>query len=88
MKTKTSIKICKEDILSGFIVPPENRGQIVTTSYACTEECILKKTFDASDHTEKIVAYSRPASSDEYEPQNRSPKLGRRLGAAVIVDEE
>ncbi|MDQ6655566.1 MAG: hypothetical protein M3Y80_07125 [Verrucomicrobiota bacterium] len=46
---KKHITIDREDILSGFIVPPESGGRIVTRSYASTEDYILKSTFDASD---------------------------------------
>ena len=80
---KKIIEVSKAEIQGGFITPPENGGQIVTTSYACTEAYILEKTFDASDRSEEIVAYHWPASG-EFSPQNGSPKLGRRAGIVKI----
>ena len=82
MKTKT-IKIDPRDIqLPGFVTPPENQGQAVTRSYACTEDYILEKTYDASDNSVSIEAYEWPEDVEEGEwgPQNGTPRLGRRLG--------
>lgn len=35
-----------------FVTPGENQGQIVTVSYACTCNAIVRRTYDASDRTE------------------------------------
>ena len=80
MKT---IKISASDIQGPFITPPENAGQIVEVSYACTEDYILQLTEDRSDRSSEIIAYGWPASG-EFTPQCRVPRLGRKMGAVKL----
>ena len=84
MKTKP-ILIDKNDLQGPFLTPPVNGGQIVETSYACTEDYILERTFDRSDRSEKIVAYHWPASGAPFDPWNGVPETGRRAGSAVLL---
>ena len=88
MKT---IKIRTSDIVIDFIAPPERRGQIVEVSFASVvterEECmILRRVIDRSDRSEKIEAYHCPVDG-EFDPQNQTPRLGRRIGRVAIEKE-
>lgn len=87
----TKITVNKSDIQGGFLTPPENAGQIVEVSYACTEDYILERTWDRSDGSAQIVAYHYPASGAEdggIEPWQAVPTLGRRAGVVNIVDDD
>ena len=90
MSTNTNnmrtIHIAKQDIQSDFVTPPECGGQIVTFSYACTEDMILEKRRDDSKGgVETIVAYEWPMKSKEFSPQNHKPVRGVIIGNVVIV---
>lgn len=76
---KTTILIKKANLQGPFITPPECQGQMVTRSFACTEDYIIAHTCDQSDRTDKVEAYHWPAKG-EFSPQNQSPKLGRLAG--------
>lgn len=85
MKT---IKIQPDDIVIDFVVPPERQGQIVEVSFASVvterEDCmILRRVRDRADMSEKIEAYQH-AVGEEFEPQNQTPRLGRRIGRVII----
>jgi len=83
------IKINSGELQGPFITPPENGGQIVTVSYACTECYILAKTYDASDRTEKIEAFEWPEDEEgSFGPQNGAPDLGDFAGIAEIYTEK
>lgn len=76
---------------TGFTTPPENRGQIMTISYALDSdaEVILERIHDASDRSTEYRAYAYPRNDDgSWEPWNCAPKLGRRLGTCAIETEE
>jgi hypothetical protein len=88
MKT---IKIKADDIVIDFVVPPERQGQLIEVSFASViterEDCmILRRVRDRSDQTEKIEAYHY-AIDGEFEPQSKTPRLGRRIGRVVIEEE-
>lgn len=88
MKT---IKIKASDIVIDFVVPPERQGQIVEVSFAPVvterDDCmILRRVLDRADGSEKIEAYHY-ALDGEFEPQNQTPRLGRRIGRVVIENE-
>jgi hypothetical protein len=82
MKT---IKIAKDEILTPFITPPENGGQIVEVSYGGTESMILRRTYDASDRSDKIEAFLPKSGEESFEPWNGTPKLGRRVGRVEVL---
>jgi hypothetical protein len=63
-----------------FNAPPEYQGQTVEVSYGCSPDYIYERRLDRSDRTLEIVAYQHPATTDEWEPWNRRPPLGRRVG--------
>jgi hypothetical protein len=62
-----------------FKTPPDCQGQIVTYSYACLEDCIIRRIYDASDmSTCYQVAKINPEDWDWYESYdqvNGSPPL-------------
>ena len=66
---------------SRFDLPPEEGGQIVQTSYACSPDWIYAWTTDRSDRTAVITAYQHPAGSPSWDPWNTRPQLGRGVGA-------
>lgn len=83
--TPKILHIHRREILTPFTTPPENGGQIVTVSYAGTEEYILRSTSDASEPgPDKIEAFLPAAGETEFEPWNGAPKLGRRIGTVEI----
>lgn len=88
MKT---IKIKPDDIVIDFVVPPERQGQLIEVSFASViterEDCmILRRVHDRADGSEKIEAYHY-ALDGEFEPQNQTPRLGRRIGRVLIQEE-
>lgn len=85
------ITIDPDEIQDDFLTPPENQGQIVEVSYACTEDYILECTTDRSDNSTKIVAYQYPADGSEdggIEPWNGVPNLGRRAGLVRLLADD
>jgi hypothetical protein len=83
MKT---IKINQSEIQT-WHTPPENQGQIVTVSYASAGDVALEKIYDASDRSCEIYVY-RHAVRGEWDPWNGTPKMGKKLGVAEIIDDE
>ena len=84
------IKIKPDDIVINFVVPPELQGQIVEVSFGsaiteCEDCMILCRVTDRSDRSETIEAYHYPVDG-EFEPQNKIPRLGRRIGCVVIEE--
>lgn len=79
------IVIHRNEIQGDFLVPFAMQGQMVTRSYAETENLILVRTQDASDGSEKIVAYEHPECG-AFEPWQFVPTHGRRVGNVTIAD--
>lgn len=71
-----------------FDVSPENQGQIVTVSYAWADGVIIERVYDASDRTESMTAYEDGDQDGEWDPWNRTPKLGKALGSVEIIEDE
>jgi len=60
-----------------YVTPPENRGQIVTRSYAASGEYVWELTIDNNDGSRIVKVYeSTPAP---FEPWNGVPALGALL---------
>ena len=73
------IRINREEVT--FIVPPENQGQTVETSYAIVTEgpwegMVLKRAFDYSDGEESITIHGMKGTS--FSPWNGAPELYKR----------
>ena len=73
---------------AAFSVPPEHQGQIVLVSYGCTPEYIYERRLDQSDRTVTITAYRHPADESAWDPWNRAPQRGRRVGVIFCGPEE
>lgn len=73
---------CYDDVKS-FITPPENQGQIVGVSYGCSTDYIYERRYDKSDRTFTITAYAHPRQECDFEPWNKAPALGRRVGVIL-----
>ncbi len=69
--------IQRADIQGPFITPPEHQHKRGGPSYAVTEDYVLVSEGGS------ITAFRWP-SKGSFEPWNREPKLGRRVGRAVI----
>ena len=73
------IRLNREEVT--FIVPPENQGQTVETSYAIVTEgpwegMVLKRAFDYSDREESITIHGM--KGDSFAPWNEAPELSRK----------
>jgi len=84
MSTQSTIHIRAEDIQGPFATPVYDQGQMVQRSYACTEDYILVRTSDSSDRSESLEAYYWPTGDAPFEPWGTAPRLGRRVGPAII----
>ena len=81
--TKTLERAKRDYVDAGSAgMPPEEGGQIVQTSWCCTEDFTYAVTIDRSDRSTTITAY-RNSVSDEWEPWNRVPPKGRKIGSWV-----
>lgn len=75
---------------SRFKTPPECQGQTVTSSYACFEDCIVERVYDASDGAESyFIAKIGPEDwkwYESYDQLNGRPPLSnwRRISAARV----
>ena len=77
------VSICSSELITPWTTPPECGGQIVEHSYARTESLVLHRIHDRSDGQITISAHTPGRGS--YEPQNREPKLGRKVGFVTIT---
>jgi len=80
------ITISRDEIQGAWLTPPENQGQIVEVSYACTEDYILRCWHDRSDGETRITAYDWPAKDEPFAPWQSVPSHGRRRGVVEITD--
>lgn len=76
---------------TAFTTPPENRGQILSISYAVAagDEAIIERLYDRSDRSLEYRAYAYPENDDgEWEPWNGAPELGEYLGQCEIAESD
>jgi len=66
-----------------YFTPPENRGQIVTRSYAQHGAYVWELTTDASDGSRVVRVYED--TEETFEPWNGAPSLGALLWTEVAT---
>lgn len=76
----------------GFMLPPENQGQIVEIAYALVEGLVIRRRYDRSDGETRYHA-SKCLVEDEGDYWNHAPanKRWRRIeeqDALRLVEEE
>jgi len=64
-----------------YFTPPENRGQIVTRSYAASGEYIWELTVDGTDGSRVVKVYE--GTEEPFDPWNGAPSLGELLWTEV-----
>lgn len=70
------INIGVNELLTGFVVPPVNGGQIIKVSYSTFEDGVIKKIYDMSDlTTEYFVAFWDDIEPMVFEPWNFEPAI-------------
>jgi hypothetical protein len=77
-------------MLEGIRQADVGRDEVMRgVSYAVDADAqvILERTYDRSDRSEAVVAYDMPSRGDGFEPWNKTPRLGRRLGRCSVEEE-
>jgi len=80
IKKNKTLTVNRSDIQGPFVTPPETAHMRGAAAYACTEDYILVS------EAGEVMAHAWPARG-EFEPQNGTPKLGRKVGTVTIREQ-
>lgn len=71
------------------MIPPENRGQVVTHAYVQCGRILLRSSYDASDKTQEYFAVKlTPREYDAVDPTRREPRVRGKWTRISLDDVE